>query len=462
MKVDLKTQICIFVFMRSAYWFSVLFAFISLIGCSPSAFISKEAKKNILHTTELENAHVGIAVYDASTNKSLYHYQSNKYFIPASNTKLFSCYAALKYLGDSLTGIYYREDDTAIYLLPAGDPTFLHSDYSTQPVMNFLKSSNKKLYITDKVWKDNPLGFGWSWDDYNSDYMSERSALPVFGNVIRWTQERDTAQKNIGGEFNNPVSIYSIPELNWKVRFNTETNNATFYVRRKKEENEFMISEGKEQKKTQDVPFITNGVQSAIELIQDSVGRPITLITNSVNNTPFLYSIKSQPLDSLLSPMMHRSDNFFAEQCLMMVSQHLLGYMSSAKVIDTLLKSDFRELPQIPKWVDGSGLSRYNLFSPEDFVWLLNKMKAEFGMERLKHILPTGGTGTMSNFFREGNGFLFAKTGTLSGQVALSGFLYTKKNKLLIFSILVSNHNGFAAAIRKRTEAFLQKLRDQY
>jgi len=448
--------------MRFTYFVSVLVGLLFIAGCSPSASISREAKSNILHTTELENAHVGIAIYDASTNKSLYQYQSNKYFIPASNTKLFSCYAALKYLGDSITGIYYREDDTAIYLLPSGDPTFLHSDYSRQPVMNFLKSSNKKLYITDKNWRDNPLGFGWSWDDYNSDYMAERSALPVFGNVIRWTQERDTTQKNIGGEFNNPVSIYSIPELNWKVRFSTEPNNSMFYVRRKKEENEFMISEGKEQKKTQDVPFITNGVQSAIELIQDSVGRPINLITTGVINKPFSSSIKSQPLDSLLAPMMHRSDNFFAEQCLLMVSQQLLGYMSSAKVIDTLLKSDFRELPEIPRWVDGSGLSRYNLFSPEDFVWLLNKMKAEFGMERLKHILPTGGTGTLSNFFREGNGFLFAKTGTLSGQVALSGFLYTKKNKLLIFSILVSNHNGSAAAIRKRTEAFLQKLRDQY
>lgn len=450
-----------FVVMKCFYLFSVLFAF-SLIGCSPSAFISREAKTNILHTTELENAHVGIAIYDASSNKSLYRYQSNKYFIPASNTKLFTCYAALKYLGDSITGIYYREDDTAVYLVPAGDPTFLHPDYARQPVMNFLKSSNKKLYITDKNWKDNSLGFGWSWDDYNSDYMAERSPFPVFGNVIRWTQERDTAQKNIGGEFNNPVSIYSIPEVNWKVRFNTEPNNTTFYVRRKKEENEFIITEGKELKKMQDVPFVTNGVQSALELIEDSVGRPITLFTKAINNNITLHSIKSQPLDSLLTPMMHRSDNFFAEQSLLMVSQHLLGYMSSAKVIDTLLKSDFRELPQMPRWVDGSGLSRYNLFTPEDFIWLLNKMKSEFGMDRLKQILPTGGTGTLLHFFRDGNGFLFAKTGTLSGQVALGGYLYTKKNKLLIFSILVSNHNGSAAAIRKRTEAFLQKLRDQY
>ena len=450
--------------MRSSYSPSVLVSllFTALVGCSPSAFISKEAKKDILHSTELENAHIGIAIYDASASRSLYTYQSNKYFIPASNTKLFSCYAALKYLGDSLRGIYYSEDDTAVYLLPAGDPTFLHRDYNRQAVVDFLKSSNKKIYIGDKNWRENPLGFGWSWDDYNSDYMAERSPLPVYGNVIKWVQERDSSQKNTNGEFNNAVSIYSIPEVNWRVRFSTDSNYNSFYVKRKKDDNEFFITEGKEQRKEQDVPFVTNGLQSAVELIKDSVGRAVFISNDVIGNKTFRNSIKSQPIDSLLTPMMHRSDNFFAEQTLLMVSQQLLGFMSTSKVIDTLLKSDFRELPQMPRWVDGSGLSRYNLFTPEDFIWLLMKMKGEFGMERLKRILPTGGTGTLSNFFKDANGFLFAKTGTLSGQVALSGYLYTKKNKLLLFSILVSNHNGSAVAIRRRTEAFLQSLRDKY
>jgi D-alanyl-D-alanine carboxypeptidase/D-alanyl-D-alanine-endopeptidase (penicillin-binding protein 4) len=159
---------------------------------------------------------------------------------------------------------------------------------------------------------------------------------------------------------------------------------------------------------------------------------------------------------------MYRSDNFFAEQSLLMVSQQLLGYMSDSRVIDSLLKHDLVALPQRPRWVDGSGLSRFNLFSPDDFVWLLQKMKNEFGMDRLQQILPTGGSGTLSNFFKDEKGVLFAKTGTLSGQVALSGFLYTKKNKLFIFSILVNNHNASATGIRKTTESFLKSIRDQY
>ena len=445
-----------------AFRISLGFILLSVVACSPSAFIQKEAKKSLLQSTELEDAHIGIAIYDATSNRSLYRHQANKYFVPASNTKLFSCYAALKHLGDSLIGIYYTEDDTAVYLIPAGDPTLLHKDFLNQPVIKFLQATTKKIYITDAIWKDNALGFGWSWDDYNSNYMAERSALPVYGNVMRWTQERDTTQTNTNAEFENSAVIFSIPEVNWKVRFNPENNSGVFYVRRNRDKNEFLISEGKELKKEQDVPFITNGLASAIELMADTIGKEIHILNQQRPLTVAVKRIRTQPLDSLLRPMMHRSDNFFAEQALLMASVQLLRYMDVGKLIDTLLKTDLKGLPQKPRWVDGSGLSRYNLFTPDDFIWVLNAMKNEFGDDRLKRILPTGGTGTLSNFFTTETGFIYAKTGTLSNHVALSGLITTKKNKLLIFSLLVSNHNASAVTIRRQTEAFLRAVRERY
>jgi D-alanyl-D-alanine carboxypeptidase/D-alanyl-D-alanine-endopeptidase (penicillin-binding protein 4) len=144
-----------------------------------------------------------------------------------------------------------------------------------------------------------------------------------------------------------------------------------------------------------------------------------------------------------------------------MVSNVLLGEMDDRKIIDTLLKTDFKSLPQKPGWVDGSGLSRYDMFSPKDFVFILNKMKDEFGMDRIKTILPTGGTGTISSYYHADSGYIFVKTGTLNGVVALSGFLYTKKNKLLIFSVLVNNHRSSATTIRKGIEKFIQDIRNK-
>ena len=63
----------------------------------------------MLDAPSLQTAHVGISIYEPATNKYWYDYQGDKYFVPASNTKIPTCYAAMKYLGDSLVGLKYDE-----------------------------------------------------------------------------------------------------------------------------------------------------------------------------------------------------------------------------------------------------------------------------------------------------------------------------------------------------------------
>jgi D-alanyl-D-alanine carboxypeptidase/D-alanyl-D-alanine-endopeptidase (penicillin-binding protein 4) len=186
------------------------------------------------------------------------------------------------------------------------------------------------------------------------------------------------------------------------------------------------------------------------------VHQTITAEGFKISNPEVIYS---QPVDSMFKPLMHRSDNFFAEQTLMMVSNQLFAEMDEQKLIAHLLKNDLSGFPQKPRWVDGSGLSRYNLFTPEDFVWLLLKMKDEFGLDRLKTILPTGNTGTLRNYYVDEAGLIFAKTGSLTGHLALSGFLITPKNKLLVFSVIVNNHNTSAMNVRRAVEKFFKQVR---
>lgn len=414
-----------------------------LSSCSLSKKINRPATKYLLHDEAFINAHTGISIYEPATGKYWYNYQAEKYFTPASNTKLATCYAAMKYLGDSLIGIKYDAiNDSTVIIKGMADPSFVHSDYRNNPVFNFLKQY-KHIEIIHPDFKEY-LGAGWGWGDYLEDYMAQRSAFPFHGNtvMVNWINEHSLSflpsyfqqHSVINGNLSNGYNAFRP----WDTNDFTFTNGRTKHA---------------------EIPFRPDE-QTLQNLLKDTLKNHVEIIENYSGNLTQI--IHSQPTDSLLKPMMHRSDNFFAEQSLLMVSERLLGEMSDKKIIDTLLKTDYRLMPQKPSWVDGSGLSRYDLFSPKDFVFILNKMKDDFGMDRLKNILPTGGTGTITSYYKQDSGYIFVKTGTLNGVVALSGFLYTKKNKLLIFSVLVNNHRSSAISIRKGIEKFIQDLRDKY
>jgi D-alanyl-D-alanine carboxypeptidase/D-alanyl-D-alanine-endopeptidase (penicillin-binding protein 4) len=279
--------------------------------------------------------------------------------------------------------------------------------------------------------------------------------MPVYGNVVKWVQERVVEQK--GMHTDTSLFLYTEPEVQWEVKFSME-NTGSFRVTRPRTENYYTIESGTGMNHSAEVPFVTNGFRATVDFLKDTLYKEPEL-SNEPMDEKNIRPVFSQSTDSLLRIMMHRSDNFYAEQVLLMVSNRLLGFMDEQKLIDTVLKTTLAGFPQQPRWVDGSGLSRYNLFSPEDFVWLLGKLKEEFGLERIKNILPAGNQGTLRNYYVEEGSSLFAKTGTLSGCVALSGYIISDKGQLLLFSVLVNNHNTSAATIRRAVERLLKEVK---
>lgn len=457
------------------YCLSLFLVAVLFSACSLTKQIDKSARENVLNEDALQTAHVGISIYEPATGKYWYNYNGDKYFVPASNTKLPTCYAAMKYLGDSLVGLRYKvarwndgvETDTAILAEPTGDPTFLHPDFKSQKVYELLKNIPYKIRFLKPLFGHNYYGRGWAWDETDQSYMPQRSFFPIYGNLTRI--------EFVDGSFSRVVPSYFEKTNSILFAGNGNTPNATRFLKK----NIFEVVQappGTGKSVSFEMPFLLvedlipdNLIADTLHKIVKRAYSEILLHRPELDDTEIfkkkysdLIPIHSQPTDSLLKPMMHRSDNFFAEQSLLMVSNELLGVMNDSKIIDTLLKTDFKDLPQKPRWVDGSGLSRYNLFSPQDFVFILNKMKTDFGMDRIKNILPTGNEGTLGSRFVTDSNYIFAKTGTLSGVVALSGFLYTKKNKLLIFSVLVNNHNASASGVRSAVEKFIHGIREKY
>ncbi len=408
-------------------------------------FTSCSSIKKITQSPTLQNAHTGILIVQQKKSgfKTIASHQSNKYFIPASNTKIVTLYAAMKHLGDSLIAARYFLNDTALFLQGTGDPSFLQPEFHHHPLMDFIRKINKPVYIDDQHWRSDAFGTAWSWDDYSEYYMPERSAFPVFGNVIRWKQERSGEAEQDSTEFDQSVFIYSTPEVNWDVRFNPAPDARAFSVQRDQHRNAFTITQGKEKEALAEVPFITDGVNTAIELLQDSM----RIAKAGVKEYPGI--IHSQPLDTVLKKMMQRSDNFYAEQLVMQVSDTLFHLLNDTHTRDSLLNSIYKELPQKPRWADGSGLSRFNLFSPEDFVEILKSLE-QFPEQRLFNLF---------NVYELPNGKAYAKTGTLTGVVALSGYFISSKGNRFIFSFLVNNHKSTASEVRNEFTKILRTLR---
>lgn len=422
--------------------------FLLFVSCSTQKQLSKSAHKNLLNKKELSTAQIGISVFDPVGNTFLYNYQAEKVFIPASNTKLFTLYAGLKYLKDSLLAATITLEDNIAILKATGDPTFLHPDFKNQPLLQFLQQKRIKAVRLNTAFASTAFGKGWAWDDYPYDYMAERDPFPIYGNVARIIYEGD--------------SIRTIPPAIKPFVLGMPVKGKAWDVTRGLAAHFYTIDTTKGSLST--AKTITMAMEKGLfasRYLADTLHKEV-ISDYSVQDVHQSFPVYSQPKDSLFKIMMHRSDNFFAEQTLIMAPNAFLGEMNDAKMIDTLLKTDFRSLPQQPRWVDGSGLSRYNLFSPKDFIYILQKLENEFGLDRLKVILPGANEGTLAGLYKGYEQHIFAKTGTISNHLALSGFLITKKNHSLIFSILVNNHQYLNADIRKGIESFITAAIDKY
>ncbi|MBK7098529.1 MAG: D-alanyl-D-alanine carboxypeptidase [Sphingobacteriales bacterium] len=120
-----------------AYTLSLLVLFAALASCSSQSRINKSAQHNLINSAALKTAHVGISIYDLQKDKFLYNHNAEKYFVPASNTKIPTCFLAMKYLGDSLPGLKVTELDDKLIVKGTGDPTLLDPEFKHQPVLIF-------------------------------------------------------------------------------------------------------------------------------------------------------------------------------------------------------------------------------------------------------------------------------------------------------------------------------------
>jgi PBP4 family serine-type D-alanyl-D-alanine carboxypeptidase len=112
--------------------------------------------------------------------------------------------------------------------------------------------------------------------------------------------------------------------------------------------------------------------------------------------------------------------------------------------------------------IDGSGLSRYNLVTPESLVALLARIdRTEQLRGPFEDALPVAGRdgtleGRMKNTAAENNAR--AKTGAIANARSLSGYVRTMSGEPLVFSILANNFETTTDVIDRATDAIVVRL----
>jgi len=398
---------------------------------------------DILKNSEVFSNHfTGFSLFDLEENKFIASHNSTLLFTPASNTKLLTMYSVLSSFQDSIPSFLYSKEADKIIIKPLGDPTFLHSEFKDQPANDFINKHD----TVEVIWPEeetNPYGSGWAWDDYIYDYQPQLSWWPIYGNVVR-IKKRDSVITIHPQFFEDFVDIREQERPGELVDRELTYNKFTAYIENDTSDFERVI------------PF-NYSKELLLKLLADTLARFITPSQRGVLTPDTLYNAS---VDSALIKMMKPSDNFLAEQLLILAAQKN-GFQKIKpfiKYVKSVWLNDLNEM----RWVDGSGLSRYNLISPVDQVRLLKKCIDEFGWERMTRILPTGGEGTLKELYLSKEPYLFAKTGTLSNNHNLSGYLVTKSGKKLAFSLMNNHYTRPTQEIKLAVEKFLIEIKDAY
>ncbi|MFN0256188.1 D-alanyl-D-alanine carboxypeptidase/D-alanyl-D-alanine-endopeptidase [Pedobacter ureilyticus] len=420
-------------------------------ACKPNQIIAKKVSREFKNSEMLDKYQVGFALYDMASSEMIFQKDADKYFTPASNTKLFTFYAGLKIAPDSIPSLRYVEKGDSLIFWGTGDPSLLHTVLKGTKAIEALKNSNKKLFFADGRYTGNFFGNGWSWDDYNDYYQPEITEMPLFDNVVLVTSKQ-AGEMNISPKMFN--SCFIVDSANKATKFSVQREFLT---------NKFHYPLAKTTANyEQQIPFKTStGV--TLTLLADTLKKNVELINYVLpKDAKTVYSAKS---DDVFRQLMLPSDNFVAEQLLLTYADKLGLEMSTPKVIAAIQEKYLTELPDKPKWVDGSGLSRGNLFTPRSLIKLLEMIYKEVNdQQRLFSMLPAGGkTGTLRNAYpKTDTPFVFGKTGTLSGVHNQSGYVITKKGKLLLYSFMNNNYVQSTAEIRKEMVRVMSYIHDNF
>ncbi len=435
----------------------------------------------ILDNPVFSPAFVGIEIATADSGAVLYQRYESKLFHPASNMKLLSTAASVRFLGTwfkfttSVTTDGNVIDSVLhgnICVKGSGDPlmtTAILDSLSISIKGAGIRSITGDLVGDVSAYDSIQWGSGWMWDDEPSTDAAFITPLTINENSI------DVVVVP-GRKTGDPVRVTTDPpgdylEIENEAVTSGDTLLPDFTIDRQKGANVVSVK-GHLTPGHGELRYsfsIRRPELYFLKLFRASLARQGIEVKGECRldtiggSTPL--ALWESPLDSVLHHINKPSDNLAAENLLKTLGERVKGKpgssqsgLSAVKEYLALAGADTTSLIL----ADGSGLSFYNAVSPKAIVaLLLEQYRHQETFSHFYESLPVAGVdGTLKNRMKgsAAQGNVHAKTGSLTGVSALSGYVTSADGSMLAISMMGNHFPYEIGALRGAQNAIMDLL----
>ena len=452
--------------IRSRIWLTlgVMILLLTLGTTRPASL--DERIDSIVNSPQARSAFWGVYVTDLSTGRLVYHLNSDKTLIPASNQKLITTATALSILGPNYqyeTILHFKGEIDAtvmrgdLILEGAGDPTFASRELKQSNVLELwaeklatlgIKRFEGRIIGDDNVFDDDPYAEGWDLSFVATEsFAPASSGLSSNDNVVVVQIESN----RVGA----PPLLKVTPPDYLNIR-----NNATTSARRRGRSIRVNRTLGTENVELQgSVPRVyrrsivipvSNPTQATLHAFKQHIQGADIEVTATLHDIDDLqesidyksaeplFVHKSPPLFQIIQQVNKESDNFYAEQVF-----RTFGWGGSTDGGEKRVKEMLRRANVNISGLsvrDGSGLSRKNMITPETLGETLAYMYRHPQWDTFKNSLARGGEAATTLDYRLKGAPVWAKTGSLEYVRALSGYASTPDGRMFAFSLMANNY----------------------
>lgn len=424
----------------------------------------------ILRDRRLEGAAVGVVVRDARSGRVLYDRGGDGRLTPASNNKLQTSAAAFGILGPGYrfrTTVSVKGGD--LYLKGTGDTTMRATEYDRLAAAVAAEGITRIRgdLVADDTWFDaRRTPADWDPADLQYAYAGQTSALTVAPN-----DDFDAGSIEISlapaAEEGRPVEVGLTPytdvvKIDNRAVTGPPGSPSTLAVDRSNGANTIVVtgSHPVDAAPTSVLRTVEGPTLYAADVFRKALkahGVRVSGATERGRTPPGARTIAtrtSMPLSRLAQPFLKLSNNVMAETLVKAIGREVRdegSWEAGLPVVTAYLRRLGVDTSEVAM-TDGSGLSRGNHTTAAQLSTLLRNVRKRPWFPAWYAALPVAGQpdpmagGTLANRMRgtaaEGN--VHAKTGTLTGVTALSGYVRDPRGRTLIFSSVFNGHSGGA------------------